>query len=191
MNPLPLIKFFLLSPLRKAATIPVVAISLISGAALIGSFDLSRGAARLILRPPPPPASGGRTDSFIATSFSVMVTAGLLTVREVFGRPFVPPPPSLPTGPETPLPLRLQNAAAIWRHVVLSYPYRFRFASVFLAGSCGGVAYAITEKLRGGPRPGGGESVNGDSKAQPPRTDSATSVTAPMEAQGDVPASPP
>jgi len=145
---LPLFKVLLWFPVRKAALIPVVGISVIGLAGWVGSFDLSRGAARMILRP----ASGDKRPAgtgLAAASSALLASGAVLAVREAFGKPFVPPPPSLPTDESVPLHQRLKNAGSIMRHVATHFPYKFRFMSIFVAGSASGVAYAAAERYMG------------------------------------------
>jgi hypothetical protein len=44
---------------------------------------------------------------------------------------------------------RLKNAGSIMRHVATHFPYKFRFLSIFVAGSASGVAYAAAERYMG------------------------------------------
>jgi hypothetical protein len=102
----------------------------------------------MILRP----ASGDKRPAgtgLAAASSALLASGAVLAVREAFGKPFVPPPPSLPTDESVPMHQRLKNAGSIMRHVATHFPYKFRFLSIFVAGSASGVAYAAAERYMG------------------------------------------
>jgi hypothetical protein len=147
-------KLLLWFPVRKAAAIPIVAIGTLSAAGLYGAFDLSRGLTRLAVRPDPKEKQRPGT-SAIAAGMTAVVAGGVLLTREIFSKPKMPKSPFLPMTPEQLAKLsftsRWIQAGMTMAHVIRHYPYQFRFISVFVGGSVGGVTYALTEKARSGP----------------------------------------
>lgn len=143
---LPLIKFILLAPVRKAAGIPLVLLSAVLGAGAYGAFDLTRGTCRVILQPELENEKRRPGTDLTASLAALCAGAGVWAVREM-RRPAIPAPPDLPTGEGIPLGQRLKNAGLVTRHVLTHFPYRFRLISVFIGGSLAGAAYAVTEKV--------------------------------------------
>jgi len=133
-------------PLRKAAIIPGVAISVAGLAALVGTADLAAATVRLVL-----PGSGAVADAdkrrfskLVSVSVAATVSGAIIAARELLLRPTVPPPPPLPVT-AGPVRDRIVNAYTVSKHVLTHYPYRFRFATAFVAGGAAGAAYAISD----------------------------------------------
>jgi hypothetical protein len=99
-------------PLRKAATIPVIGISVAMLGAAYGSYDLTR---RFITIPFPSSKTPPKT-SFLNPLFSYagtgILTVLVVTARERFLAPTVPKPPNLPLE-DVPLEIRIKNATTI------------------------------------------------------------------------------
>ena len=106
------IPFLLSWPLRKAALIPVAAISACAVGAAFGSFDLSRRATALLL-PSGAEAQQRPYTTLVSSVAATGVAAAIVSVREVLLAPAPVPPLVLPTGPSVAAMQRIRNGVAV------------------------------------------------------------------------------
>ena len=140
---MPVIQFILLWPLRQAALVPVFLISATAAGAAYGSLDRPRRVgAGVAARAAPRRAGAPPASAAASTAAALTAAAGVVSVREAVWAPRVPPPPALAVD-AGPVLARLRNAAALFRHAIVAYPWAFRFRSAFAAGVAGGVAWTV------------------------------------------------
>lgn len=126
--------------LRKAAIVPAAAVTAVILGSTYGTFDLAARATAATLSFPKKRRKWTRLVASVASVPAILIAVG---IREtVFAPPFVPPPDLPIEG--VPLEQRIRNAAAIAAHQLQHYPASHRFTTSFIAGSCGGIVYALT-----------------------------------------------
>jgi hypothetical protein len=172
---------WLLWPLRKAAIIPVVGITLGAASALYGSFDLSRRVLAFAAPPHQPRRTGSNA---VAYSAAAALAGTVIGAREMLFKPVIPQAPDLPLD-GVPLQVRLRNASVLAMHAVVNYPYRFRFGTSFAAGVAGAVGYVVADRLYNGPA-GRGKATAAAGGAKQPGASTAVAVPATRGAAGEL-----
>jgi NADH:ubiquinone oxidoreductase subunit 6 (subunit J) len=145
MAPLPF--HLLLWPLRKAAIIPSVAV--LSGIvfAYVGAADISYTVSKILL--PSKHSGTQKTDAngtqAVASSVALSLSAAIVTVRELYFKPAIAAPPTPPAAASQSFTAQMSSATASMKHFLQTYPYKFRFTSVVVAGAVAGSTYRATE----------------------------------------------
>ena len=154
MQALGFAKFAALFSLRNAAAAPLAVLLFVGAGAYVGSFSAARGAARLLTGSAPAAvdadgaAVAPRKRAWAATAAAAAASAAAVAAREVVDPPLWRP---RTRGAAPPAP-----GIAAWRHAIAEaaldvrhYPFRHRLLSLFVAGACGGIAYAVWEDSPG------------------------------------------
>jgi len=138
------VPWYILWPLRKAAIIPVVVLTVGVTGASFGSFDLARRGLGAFM---PSAKKERKLTRVVAGGAAVTAMGAAVVVREALFPPHVPAPPSLGLSGSLPLAQLIRNATATALHVVVNYPFSHRFTTSFVAGTSGGLVYAVAAYL--------------------------------------------
>lgn len=149
--PLPLLPAWLLWPLRKAALIPAIALTMGSIAASVGAINATTRLLHVFVRVPPTgDGKRRRGTDVMALTAAASTATGVTAFRELFLRPRAPAAVALPID-NVSFVTRLANAGHAMAHYLFHWPYRFRFYSILHAGCSAAVAFVATERMMNPP----------------------------------------